>query len=98
MLLELRTGFGQGIHTALARIEGRPVGLLASNPLHLGGAGTLREALYQRLVEQQYANGQAVNMAQTLEIDAVIDPVSAPSASAPRRPRRSGRRRRWSKG
>jgi acetyl-CoA carboxylase carboxyltransferase component len=37
-LLELRTGFGKGIHTALARIEGRPVGLLASNPLHLGGA------------------------------------------------------------
>lgn len=37
-LLLLRTGFGAGIHTALARIEGRPVGLLASNPLHLGGA------------------------------------------------------------
>ena len=37
-LLELRTGFGVGIHTALARIEGRPVGLLANNPLHLGGA------------------------------------------------------------
>jgi acetyl-CoA carboxylase carboxyltransferase component len=37
-LLELRTGFGIGIHTALARIEGRPVGLIANNPLHLGGA------------------------------------------------------------
>ena len=37
-LLELRTGFGLGIHTALARIEGRPVGMLANNPLHLGGA------------------------------------------------------------
>ncbi|HEX6707900.1 MAG TPA: carboxyl transferase domain-containing protein [Albitalea sp.] len=37
-LLELRAGFGAGIFTALARIEGRPVGLLASNPLHLGGA------------------------------------------------------------
>ena len=37
-LLELRTGFGKGIHTALARIEGRPVGMLASNPLYLGGA------------------------------------------------------------
>ncbi len=37
-LLMLRTGFGAGIHTALARIEGRPVGLLANNPLHLGGA------------------------------------------------------------
>jgi acetyl-CoA carboxylase carboxyltransferase component len=37
-LLELRAGFGVGILTALARIEGRPVGLLASNPAHLGGA------------------------------------------------------------
>ena len=37
-LLELRTGFGKGIHTALARVEGRSIGLLANNPLHLGGA------------------------------------------------------------
>ncbi len=37
-LLPLRTGFGVGIHIALARIEGRPLGLLANNPLHLGGA------------------------------------------------------------
>jgi acetyl-CoA carboxylase carboxyltransferase component len=37
-LLELRAGFGGGIFTALARVEGRPVGLLASNPMHLGGA------------------------------------------------------------
>lgn len=37
-LLHLRTGFGVGIHTALARIGGRPVGLMANNPLHLGGA------------------------------------------------------------
>jgi acetyl-CoA carboxylase carboxyltransferase component len=192
-LLELRTGFGTGIHTALARIEGHPVGLLANNPLHLGGAidadaadkaarfmqlcnahglpivslvdtpgfmvgpdteataqvrhvsrlfvaaahlrvpylsvvlrkgyglgaqamtaggfdapvftvawptgefgamglegavklgfrkeleaaapGPERDALYQKLVAQQYENGQAMNMAATLEIDAVIDPA-----------------------
>jgi acetyl-CoA carboxylase carboxyltransferase component len=37
-LLMLRAGFGQGVHTALARLEGRPVGLLVSNPQHLGGA------------------------------------------------------------
>ncbi len=37
-LLQLRAGFGAGIFTALARIEGRPVGLIASNPAHLGGA------------------------------------------------------------
>ena len=192
-LLELRTGFGIGIHTALGRIEGRSVGLLANNPLHLGGAidadaadkaarfmqlcnahglplvslvdtpgfmvgpdieekaqvrhvsrlfvtaaslrvpyfsivlrkgyglgamgmtaggfhspvftvawptgefgamglegavrlgyrkelealpeGPERQALYDKLVAQQYANGSALNMAATLEIDAVIDPA-----------------------
>ena len=192
-LLELRAGFGHAIFTALARVEGRPVGLLASNPAHLGGAidadaadkaarfmqlcnahglplvslvdtpgfmvgpdvetraqvrhvsrmfvvaahlrvpllavvlrkgyglgamamtgggfhsplltaawpsgefgamglegavrlgyrkelaaakdGVERDALYQRLVAQQVANGTAINMAATLEIDAVIDPA-----------------------
>jgi acetyl-CoA carboxylase carboxyltransferase component len=192
-LLELRAAFGLGIFTALARIEGRPVGLMASNPAHLGGAidadaadkaarfmqlcnahglplvslvdtpgfmvgpeaeaqaqvrhvsrmfvvaaqlrvpflavvlrkgyglgamamagggfhsplftaawpsgefgamglegavrlgyrkelaaappGPQRDALYQELVDRQYANGTAVNMASTLEIDAVIDPA-----------------------
>ncbi|MDR7269293.1 acetyl-CoA carboxylase carboxyltransferase component/biotin carboxyl carrier protein [Pelomonas saccharophila] len=192
-VLVLRSGFGAGIHTALARIEGRPVGVLASNPLHLGGAidadaadkaarfmqlcnahglpivslidtpgfmvgpdieaqaqvrhvsrlfvtagalrvpffavvlrksyglgamalaagglhrpvftvawptgefgamglegavrlgyrkelealpaGPQREALFQRLVAQQYSNGEALNLAATLEIDAVIDPA-----------------------
>jgi len=196
-LLELRAGFGLGIHTALARIEGRPVGLLASNPLHLGGAidadaadkaarfmqlcnvhglplvslvdtpgfmvgpdiehqaqvrhvsrmfvaaahlrvpffgvvlrkgyglgamamaaggfhspdfmvawptgefgamglegavklgfrkeleaaepGAERDGLYDRLVAKQYENGQAMNMAATLEIDAVIDPAETRS-------------------
>jgi len=192
-MLELRAGFGAGIFTALARIEGRPVGMLASNPAHLGGAidpdaadkaarfmqlcdahglplvslidtpgfmvgpdvearaqvrhvsrlfvvaahlhvpllaivlrkgyglgamamtgggfhspllmaswpsgefgamglegavrlgfrkelaavpeGPERDALYQRLVDRQYADGAAINMASTLEIDAVIDPA-----------------------
>ena len=37
-VLELRSDFGVGIITALARLEGRPVGVLANNPLHLGGA------------------------------------------------------------
>ncbi len=192
-MLELRAGFGQGILTALARLEGRPFGLLASNPVHLGGAidadaadkaarfmqlcsahglplvslvdtpgfmvgpqaearaqvrhvsrmfvvaahlrvplmavvlrkgyglgamamagggfhsplltaawpsgefgamglegavrlgyrkelaavpdGPQREALYQQLVDRQYADGAAINMAATLEIDAVIDPA-----------------------
>ncbi|MDQ0074789.1 acetyl/propionyl-CoA carboxylase alpha subunit [Variovorax boronicumulans] len=192
-LLELRAGFGAGIVTALARIEGKPVGLMANNPHHLGGAidveaadksarfmqlcnahglpivslcdtpgfmvgpeieaqaqvrhvcrmfmvashlrvpffavvlrkgyglgaqamtaggfdapvftvawptgefgamglegavrlgfrkelaavpeGDERDALFKKLVAQQYANGEAIHMAQTLEIDAVIDPA-----------------------
>jgi acetyl-CoA carboxylase carboxyltransferase component len=37
-VLELRRDFGVGISTALVRIEGRPFGLLANNPHHLGGA------------------------------------------------------------
>ena len=196
-LLELRGGFGAGIFTALARIEGRPIGLIASNPSHLGGAidadaadkaarfiqlcnahglplvslvdtpgfmvgpetearaqvrhvsrmfvvaahlrvplfavvlrkgyglgamamtgggfhepvftvawpsgefgamglegavrlgyrkeldavpaGAQRDALYQRLVDEHYSKGKAINMATTLEIDAVIDPAETRS-------------------
>jgi acetyl/propionyl-CoA carboxylase alpha subunit/acetyl-CoA carboxylase carboxyltransferase component len=37
-VLELRRGFGPGMVTALARIEGRPVGIVANNPAHLAGA------------------------------------------------------------
>ncbi len=37
-VLELRRGFGPGMVTALARIEGRAVGILANDPTHLGGA------------------------------------------------------------
>ena len=37
-VLELRRGFGVGMITALARVEGRPIGIIANNPAHLGGA------------------------------------------------------------
>ena len=37
-VLELRRDFGRSIVTALVRIEGRPMGLLANDPYHLGGA------------------------------------------------------------
>jgi acetyl/propionyl-CoA carboxylase alpha subunit len=192
-LLELRAGWGAGLITALARIDGRAVGILANNPRHLGGAidvaaadksarfmqlcnahglpmvslidtpgfmvgpdieaqaqvrhacrmfvtaahlrvpffsvvlrkgyglgaqamaaggldapvftvawpsaefgamglegavrlgfrkelqaqpeGAPRDALFRKLLDQQYENGQAMNMAATLEIDAVIDPA-----------------------
>jgi acetyl/propionyl-CoA carboxylase alpha subunit len=37
-VLELRRHFGLGMVTALARIEGRPIGIIANNPTHLAGA------------------------------------------------------------
>jgi acetyl-CoA carboxylase carboxyltransferase component len=37
-VLELRRGFGAGIVTALARVDGRALGVLANHPPHLGGA------------------------------------------------------------
>jgi acetyl-CoA carboxylase carboxyltransferase component len=37
-VLEIRRGWGHGMITALARIEGRPIGVVANNPSHLGGA------------------------------------------------------------
>ena len=37
-VLEIRKDFGLGMITSFARIEGRPVGIIANNPKHLGGA------------------------------------------------------------
>jgi acetyl/propionyl-CoA carboxylase alpha subunit/acetyl-CoA carboxylase carboxyltransferase component len=37
-VLELRGGFAPGMITALIRMAGRPMGLIANNPMHLGGA------------------------------------------------------------
>ena len=37
-VLELRRGFGEGMITALVRVQGRPMGLIANDPTHLGGA------------------------------------------------------------
>ncbi len=37
-VLEIRRDFGVGMITALIRIEGKPFGLIANNPKHLGGA------------------------------------------------------------
>lgn len=37
-VLELRKAFGKAALTFLSRIEGRPVGIIANNPRHLGGA------------------------------------------------------------
>jgi acetyl-CoA carboxylase carboxyltransferase component len=37
-VLELRPAFGRGMVTALVRVEGRPLGIVANNPTHLAGA------------------------------------------------------------
>jgi len=37
-VVELRAGFGPGIVTALAMVEGHPLGIVANDPRHLGGA------------------------------------------------------------
>lgn len=37
-MLEIRRGFGAGMVTAFIRVEGRPLGVIANNPMHLGGA------------------------------------------------------------
>jgi len=37
-VLELRKHFGLGMVTAFARVEGRPLGIVANNPTHLAGA------------------------------------------------------------
>jgi acetyl/propionyl-CoA carboxylase alpha subunit/acetyl-CoA carboxylase carboxyltransferase component len=37
-VLEIRSDFGVGMITAFIRIEGKPFGLIANNPKHLGGA------------------------------------------------------------
>ena len=37
-IVELRRDFGVGMVTAFARIEGRPLGVIANNPTHLAGA------------------------------------------------------------
>jgi acetyl-CoA carboxylase carboxyltransferase component len=37
-VLELRSGFARGMITALAMVEGRPLGIVANDPAHLAGA------------------------------------------------------------
>jgi acetyl-CoA carboxylase carboxyltransferase component len=37
-VLDIRSKFGVGINTALIRVEGRPMGVIANNPHHLAGA------------------------------------------------------------
>ena len=54
-VLELRRHFGLGMVTALARIEGQPVGILANNPTHLAGAidsdGSDKAARFMQLLD-----------------------------------------------
>jgi acetyl/propionyl-CoA carboxylase alpha subunit/acetyl-CoA carboxylase carboxyltransferase component len=52
-VMELRAGFGRGMITALIRVEGRPMGLIANDPRHLGGAidsdGATKAARFMQL-------------------------------------------------
>lgn len=54
-VLELRPKWADGMITCLARIEGRPVGVIANNPHHLGGAidatGADKSARFMQLCE-----------------------------------------------
>lgn len=54
-VLELRPNFGVGMITALIRVEGRPIAVLANNPAHLAGAidaeGADKAAQFASLVE-----------------------------------------------
>lgn len=60
-VLELRAEFGRGMITALARVDGRPVGVIANNPLHLAGAidtdGSDKAARFMQLCD---AHGLAI--------------------------------------
>ena len=54
-VLEIRRHFGIGIITALIRVEGRPLGVIANNSRHLGGAidsdGANKASRFMRLCE-----------------------------------------------
>jgi acetyl-CoA carboxylase carboxyltransferase component len=60
-VLELRREFGVGMITAFARVEGRPVGVIANNPAHLAGAidsdGSDKAARFMQLCD---AHGLAI--------------------------------------
>ncbi len=47
-VLEIRRDFGAGMITAFIRIEGKPFGLIANNPKHLGARSTRRPATRPR--------------------------------------------------
>jgi acetyl-CoA carboxylase carboxyltransferase component len=77
---------GGGFHETLATVAwptGEFGGMGLEGAVRLGyrkeleavPEGPKREALFDQLLAQQYDNGSAINMAATLEIDAVIDPA-----------------------
>jgi len=50
-VLELRPRFGRTVITALARIEGRPVGVIANGPRHLDADGSDKAARFMQLCD-----------------------------------------------
>lgn len=49
-LLELKPLLDRTVITALAQLDGQPVGVLASNPMHYGGARGARSGFGERRV------------------------------------------------
>ena len=77
---------GGGFHETLATVAwptGEFGGMGLEGAVRLGfrkeleavPEGPERQRLFDELVARQYKNGEAINMAQDLEIDAVIDPL-----------------------
>ena len=70
-LLELRTGFGLGIFTALARIEGRPVGLIDSDLRYVEQVRRLiRVQIGAAATERAWASGATMTLAEALDLAA----------------------------
>lgn len=95
----LRKCYGLGAQALLGGSTAQPLYTLSwptgeFGPMGLEGAVTLgfkkelqavenpeqRQALYNKLLSEQYARGSAIEVASTLEIDAVIDPADTRKA------------------
>jgi acetyl-CoA carboxylase carboxyltransferase component len=89
-VLELRDGFAPGMLTALARLDGRPLGVVANDPTHLGGAidadGADKAARFMQLCD-----------AFGLPLLFLCDTPGFMAGSAPRRWRQAASRRRSSR-
>ena len=61
----------------MVRLQRRVGGLVAERDLVAFVVGPERNALRDALVAAQYEKGKAIHLAESLEIDAVIDPAES---------------------